>query len=85
MPQEDGSTKKVECNETQCLIKMLKDGARTGGQECGVRLNNTKMMVVRMAEEDKVKYGVMSMKGGNVVAALTNKAVLLGLIDKELP
>ena len=38
-----------------------------------------------MSEEDKVKYGVMSMKGGNVVAALTNKAVLVGLIDKELP
>ena len=64
---------------------MLKDGSRTGGQECGVRVNNTKMMVVRMAEEDKVKYAVMSMKGGNVVAALTNKAVLVGLIDKELP
>ena len=84
-PQEDGSTKKVECNETKCLITMLKDGVRNGGQQCGVRVNNTKMMVVRMSEEDKVKFAVMSMKGGNVVAAMTNKAVLVGLIDKELP
>ena len=47
IPQEDGSEKNVECNEPLCLVKLLRDGIRNGGQECGVRVNNTKMMVTR--------------------------------------
>ena len=40
-------------------------------------------MVARQAEEDKIKYAVLGFKGGNTVAALTNKAILVGMIDKE--
>lgn len=43
------------------------------------------MMVTRQAEEEKIKYAVLSCKGGNVVTALTNKAILVGMIDKEEP
>ena len=37
--QEDGSTKKVPCNEHSAVMKAA-GGDRKGGQECGVRICN---------------------------------------------
>ena len=39
MPQEDGSTKKVMCNEHAALVKGAKEGSRKP-QECGFRICN---------------------------------------------
>ncbi len=38
-PQEDGSTRKVICNEHSAAIKAAR-GDRKGGQECGLRICN---------------------------------------------
>jgi hypothetical protein len=38
-PQEDGSTKKVTCNEHSAAMKAAR-GDRKGGQECGLRICN---------------------------------------------
>ena len=37
--QEDGSTKKVTCNEHSAAMKAAR-GDRKGGQECGLRICN---------------------------------------------
>ena len=45
MPQEDGSSKSVVCNEHAAVMKACQ-GDRKGGQECGIRMCNQKYMFI---------------------------------------
>lgn len=63
MPQEDGSTKKVMCNEHAALLKAT-DGDRKGGSECGIRICNQKYMFMTNGDKDGVKYCVLTRQGG---------------------
>ena len=83
MPQEDGSTTKTLCNEVQSLIKAC-GGNRKGGQDCGLRICNQKYMFLKSSEEKGVKYCTLSRGGGGgATVAITNKALLVGVWDKE--
>ena len=85
-PQEDGSTKQVLCNEHGALVKACK-GDRKGGQECGIRICNQKYMFLRNdTTPDGIKFCVLSRQGGGgACAALTNKALLVGVWGKDVP
>ena len=85
MPQEDGSTKKVPCNEHAALMKAA-DGNRKGGQECGIRICNQKYMFMVNHEDNGVKYCVLSRQGGGgACVAKTAKAILVGVWGKDVP
>jgi len=82
-PQEDGSKKKVMCNEHGALLKAV-GGDRKGGQECGIRICNQKYMFLRNDEKDGVKFCVLTRQGGGgACAAQTQKALLVGVWGKD--
>ena len=85
MPQEDGSTKKVLCNEMNAVMKAC-NGDRKGGQECGIRICNQKYMFARSDETDGIKYACLGRQGGGgAIAARTEKALLVGIWAKDVP
>ena len=83
-PQEDGSTKKVLCNELSAIQKAC-DGNRKGGQECGIRMCNEKYMFLRNdVTSEKVKFCVLSRgppskNPGGACVAKTEKALIIGV------
>ena len=80
--QEDGSTKKVTCNEHSAVLKAT-TGDRKGGQEAGIRICNQKYMFLQANEEGGVKYAVLSRQGGGgACIAQTAQAVLVGVWEK---
>uniref|UniRef100_A0A7S3IKQ9 Profilin n=1 Tax=Strombidium inclinatum TaxID=197538 RepID=A0A7S3IKQ9_9SPIT len=82
MPQEDGSTKPVNCNEHSALMKAA-GGDRKGGQECGIRICNQKYMFLKSAEEKGVKFCVLSRQGGGgACIGKTAKTLIVGVWDK---
>ena len=83
--QEDGSKKKVICNEHAACMKATR-GDRKGGQECGIRISNQKYMMLRNDEKGKVKFAILSRQGGGgACVAKTTKALIVGIWyqDKE--
>ena len=85
MPQEDGSTKKVPCNEHAAVMKAC-DGNRKGGQDCGIRICNQKYMFLTNGEDSGVKYAVLTRQGGGgACVAKTGKALLVGVWGKDAP
>ena len=83
MPQEDGSTKKVTCNEHAGLLKAA-EGSRKP-QECGIRICNQKYMFLRNDSKDGVKYVILSRAGGGgACVAKTAKALLVGVWGKDV-
>ena len=82
LKQEDGSTKKVNCNEHAALMKAC-NGDRKGGQECGIRICNQKYIFLQNREDSGVKFCILSRQGGGgACAALTGKALIVGVWDK---
>ena len=85
MEQEDGSTKKVLCNEMGALLKGAREGSRKP-QECGFRICNQKYMFMKNDDEGGIKYLVLSRKGGGgATAAVTSKAIIVGVWGKDVP
>lgn len=72
LPQEDGSTKKVPCHEHAALMKATA-GDRKGGQECGLRICNTKYMFVRSdtTYDGKISFCTLTGGGGGACVART--------------
>lgn len=84
MPQEDGSTKKVPCNEHAAAMK-ASGGDRKGGSECGIRVCNQKMMFNRAdtAYDGRIKFCTLSGGGGGACIAQTGQALLVGRWMKD--
>ena len=82
MPQEDGSTKKVMCNEHAALVKGAKEGSRKP-QECGFRICNQKYMFMKKDQANGIHYCTLTRQGGGgATAAVTNKALVVGVWGK---
>ena len=82
MPQGDGTTKKVMCNEHAALLKGAKEGSRKP-QECGFRICNQKYTFMKADNEDGIKYVTLSRAGGGgATVAVTSKALLVGVWGK---
>ena len=61
------------------------NGDRKGGQECGLRICNTKYMFIRnVSTKEGINYCTMSCKGGGACVAKTSKTLLIGTWNKEL-
>ena len=85
LAQEDGSTKKVTCNEHSAAVK-ASGGDRKGGQECGVRICNQKYMFINSGSEESVQYCILSRQGGGgATIAKTGKCILVGVWGKDSP
>ena len=86
MPQEDGSTKKVLCNEHSAMMKAAL-GDRKGGQECGLRICNQKYMFIRAdTSSEGVKLAVLGRQGGGgATVAKTDKVIIVGVWGKDVP
>ena len=85
MPQEDGSTKAVPCNEHSAVMKATQ-GDRKGGQEAGIRICNQKYMFIRKDEKDGIHFAVLGRQGGGgAVAARTASALIVGVWGKDVP
>ena len=86
MPQEDGSTKKVLCNEHSAMMKAAL-GDRKGGQECGLRICNQKYMFIRAdTSSEGVKFAVLGRQGGGgATVAKTDKVIIVGVWGKDVP
>ena len=82
MPQLDGSTKKVNCNEFETLMKAV-NGNRSPG-ECGIRISNQKYMFMQSGENNGVKYCVLSRRGGGGATVCCTKYTLcVGVWDSK--
>ena len=76
---------KLPCDEHAALVKGATEGSRKP-QECGYRICNQKYMFLRNDEDEGVKFVVLSRQGGGgAVAAVTGKALVVGVYGKDAP
>ena len=79
LEQEDGSTIPCKVNEYTCML-----GATNGNRKpcaAGIRLMNTKCMMVVHDEDTNTAYVTMQ-GGGGAVISKTNKALVMGIWSK---
>ena len=85
MPQEDGSTKKVLCNEFNAMMRAAA-GDRKGGQECGLRICNQKYMFIRADKTSEgVEFAILGRQGGGgACVAKGDKVLVVGVWGKDV-
>ena len=79
MPQEDGTTKKVNVEEFKAVLAAT--GGNRKGSEAGIRIANQKYMFVKHNPENSSVY-LAREGGGGAVAIKTNQTVTIGVWNK---
>lgn len=84
MEQEDGSKKPVQVDEVKCAIEAAKNNRSGGNGGAGIRMGQTKFMILRPSPEyDKAAY-LSRQGGGGATVALTKDLVIIGIWDKDM-
>jgi hypothetical protein len=80
LEQDDGSITNIKMNEFNCAVGV--SNGKRNPTASGVRLGNTKFMMVRHDPEDNVAY-LSRMGGGGACVVRTKNALVIGIWDKN--
>ena len=79
MTQEDGSKKKVNVNEFNCVVEATTGNRK--GSEAGIRMANQKYMMIKHNPENNSVY-LGREGGGGACVARTKSALVIGIWNK---
>ena len=83
--QEDGSMNGVAVDEFKCAVAAAAGNRGGGNQGAGIRMGNTKFMMIRPSPE--VDHGAYLSRqgGGGATVTSTDKCIIVGIWDKDMP